>query len=341
MIQIIEGPPRCGKSYYAVNYLMKFVDYDPLYTDYALKPGVLIISNIEGLKVRHRSLDEILQKRTIEEFFTVANFEQLMVHYQVTKVILLIDEFQKLFPDGYKNTDVSFFFQYHGHIGLDIFLMTQGVSTVARWFIPLVEYFVRVTPRSKSVLNNFSYRFVDTKGRYLYSKTVGKKEVVFNAYNSFRVDEHNKPKNAIWHWFVIITVFAIAAIVLFKTGIAMVKNKSKHDQAVATPISAVYANHSTVKAPKFPEKKTVVKPRVSSAPFLAKVVNAAVVVSDWSTYPVESFASINGSVRVMINGKWFDSSSCRTLGEEEASCLTELVGRVPVPRAGPPAQAKS
>lgn len=179
MIQLISAPPRSGKSYFAVNYLCKFVDYDAIYTEYVVKPGVLIISNIEGLKIKHRNLDLILEKMPLEEFLTIENFEKLMQMFNVKHIILAIDEAQKLLPTNFKNKDVEYFFQYHGHIGVDILLMTQGEATVARWIIPLLEYFVRVTPRSKSIMNTFSYKYHDVKGNFLYSNTLTKKTYCF------------------------------------------------------------------------------------------------------------------------------------------------------------------
>lgn len=227
MIQLIEAPPRSGKSYFAVNYLCKFTSYDDLYSEYILQADVLIISNIEGLRINHWRLDECLKTRTIEEFFSIANFEAIMEKTGKRHIILAIDECHEIFPAGYVNNKVYEFFAYHGHIGLDIILMCQSLERTSRMFNPLLEFVVKVTPRSRAILNNFSYRYVDIRGKYLYSKTLRKNKLIFNAYKSFRKDEHNKPKNAVKHWLIVSVVFLAVAGFCFKGALAMVKGKSQ------------------------------------------------------------------------------------------------------------------
>jgi len=227
MIQLIEAPPRSGKSYFAVNYLCKFTEFDGLYTEYVLDSSVLIISNIEGLKINHWDLAECLKSRTLKEFFCIANFERIMEKTGKTHVILAIDECHDYFPAGFVDHDIYSFFAFHGHIGLDVILMTQSLDRTSRMFNPLLEYIVKVTPRSRAVLNNFSYSFVDLKGRFLYSKSIPKKKLVFGAYKSFRKDEQNKPKNAIKHWLIVVVVFFVVAGFLFKSALAIVKGKGE------------------------------------------------------------------------------------------------------------------
>jgi len=281
MIQLIEGPPGSGKSYFAVNYLCKFVSYDGLYNEYTLAADTLIISNIEGLRINHWLLDDCLKDRTLQEFFSITNFERIGEKTGKQRIVLVIDEVHDYFPDGYKDKDIYSFFAYHRHIGLDIILMTQSLASTTRMFNPLVEYIVKVKPRSRAILNSFSYSFVDKQGKFLYSKAIAKKPVVFGAYKSFRKDEHNKPKNAVRHWIVISLVFFVVAGFMFKGALAVVKGKSTEgakksaqveidkqrmvnvgnqktapagvsSNAVAAaapaPGQAAFANHSTVQA---------------------------------------------------------------------------------------------
>jgi zona occludens toxin (predicted ATPase) len=226
MIQLIEAPPRSGKSYFAVNYLCKFTTYDSLYHEYILESNTLIISNIEGLKINHWKLGELLKKQTLVEFFTIENFESIMASTGKTRVIIAIDEVHELFPAGFKDQNIYNFFAYHGHIGLDIILMTQSLDATTRMFNPLLEYVVKVTPRSRAVLNNFSYSYYTVKGTFLYSKSLAKKDSVFGAYKSFRKDEHAKPRNAVKHWFFIIGALVVLAGVLFKTALGIIDDKA-------------------------------------------------------------------------------------------------------------------
>jgi hypothetical protein len=233
MIQLIEAPPRSGKSYFAVNYAVKFTKYDSLYHEYILDADTLIISNIEGLKINHWDLVECLKKKTMEEFFSIKNFEDIQAKTKKNRIILMIDECHDFFPAGFVSHPIYSFFAYHGHIGLDIILMCQSLERTSRMFNPLLEYVVKVTPRSRAVFNNFSYSFVDLKGRWLYSKTLRKDKMVFNAYKSFRKDEHSKPKNALKQWAVVCLMLFVGAGFLFKTALGIVKGKSEKGKVAA------------------------------------------------------------------------------------------------------------
>ena len=227
MIQLFEAPPGSGKTYFAVHYLCKFTSYDEIYGEYILRADVLIISNIEGLKINHWDLRQCLKEKTVEEFFSIDNFEKIMKDTGKNHIILAIDECHEIFPAGFKSDKVYNFFAYHRHIGLDIILMTQDLKATSRIFNPLLEYIVKATPRSRAIMNSFTYTYVTVTGHNLYSKSLQKKQSVFKAYKSQRQDEKNKPKNAVKHWIIItILIFACSGF-LFKTALAIVKDKAK------------------------------------------------------------------------------------------------------------------
>ena len=181
MIQLIEGPPGSGKSYFAMNYLVGFTEFDALYNEYILREDVLIITNIEGLKIKHWSLAHVLKDKSLEEFFSIKNFEAIQQKTKKTHIILVIDEAHELFPSGFKDMNIYNFFAYHRHIGLDILMMTQGIDSLTKMFNPLLEYIVKATPRSKKVARSFGYRYCDLKGRYLFNKLITVKKNVFNT----------------------------------------------------------------------------------------------------------------------------------------------------------------
>ena len=255
MIRIIAGVPGSGKSYFMVNFLKKFFNYDSFYEEFSIKENYLIISNIDGLRIPHLKLDSpelignpdegLVGKYTREQFFTVANFEKLMLIKRVSNVLLLIDEAQKdwLFPLGYKDPDVLFFFQYHRHIGVDIVLGTQNVSQIARGILVLAEFIAQATPRSKSVIGNFSYKFTDLKGHFLYSKVLRKDKEVFRAYKSMSVDEIEKPKNVLLHWVVFGLAFLLVGGICFKTALATIKGKSQKAVSVNSLPPGAKPNH--------------------------------------------------------------------------------------------------
>lgn len=247
MISIVTGVPGSGKSFYMVNYLSKFFSYDEFYKEFSLKDNVLVISNIDGLKVPHLRLDSPLLignpdegldgKYTVETFFTVPNFEKLMEIKRVKNVILLIDEAQRLFGRNFANKDVLYFFQYHRHLGVDVILGCQDHLDLARSIIVLPEFIYEAVPRSKSIVGSFRYHVKDRRGKHMFTKTLRKSQGVFNAYKSFTSDEVSKPKNVILHWMVFATVLLAMAGFTFKTALAAIKAKSeKNKPAVEKPL---------------------------------------------------------------------------------------------------------
>jgi len=199
MIHIIEGVPGSGKTYYAVKYLLKhFYEYDDFYNEYVEKKNsnVLVITNIEDFKPKHLNLDVLIDRFTLEKFFTVENFEKIQKQYRVKNIVLIIDEAQRYFHRKFYNKEVFYFFQYHRHLGVDIFLITQNKNTLAREIVVLSEFIVKALPRSLQP-NAFIYHFYDTEGNKLFTKSLRKDKKVFNVYSSMKVNEISKPKNVV------------------------------------------------------------------------------------------------------------------------------------------------
>ena len=314
MIQLIEAPPRSGKSYFAVNYLVRFTQFDELYNEYILDKNVLIISNIEGLKIRHWSLNYCLglsddaklhqaSNESIQKFFTIENFEQIMKKTGKNHVILCIDEVHELFPSGYKDQKVYEFFAYHGHIGLDVIFMTQGIESMSRMFNPLLEFVVKVTPRSKKVYKTFTYKYYTLKGLYLYSKVLTQKQEVFRAYKSFRQDEHQKPKSALLNAVIMMTVLLVAGVGMFKFAFGVVEDKSVKARERSVAMSA------TVKREELTEEQR--RQREQMAYQKSAVVGDAVPSESdykWRIYPVDGFIEKGQGVVYLIHGKVFNDS---------------------------------
>jgi hypothetical protein len=224
--------------------MCKFADYDSLYREHVLQPNVLIITNVEGLKLKHWELNKCIgcgksteaTKEQLEKFFSIDNFEKIMEKTGKNHIILVIDEAHEYFPEGFKSNPIYNFFAYHGHIGLDIILMTQGLDRMSKMFNPLLENIINVVPRSKAVFKQFTYHFTDLKGKFLYSDTLRKKDTVFAAYKSYRKDEAVKPKNALNRWFIIIAVLFLSAGLLFKSALAIVKGKAEKGKSAASQV---------------------------------------------------------------------------------------------------------
>ena len=243
MIRIVEGVPGSGKSYYGVNYVCsKFAKYDAVYDEFVVSNDVLIITNIEGFRVKHKKIDDLIEKYGgLEGFFNVANFEKMIAHYKCKNIILLIDEAQRYFDSKFYDKDVFYFFQYHRHLGVDVFLFTQKVSTLARHLLPLAEFIITAAPRSLAFGNTFRYRFKDLEGNSLYSRVLTKNQVFFKAYKSFTTDEAEKPKNVITRLILMVVVMSLVVVLGGKAVLAMMKTKYSQPirpHAVSKPVPA-------------------------------------------------------------------------------------------------------
>jgi len=207
MLRIVEGVPGSGKTYYAVKYLLdNFVKYDDFFDEYIVRDDVLVISNIENLKIKHLNLDTLVQRFSLEKFFTVENIEKVQKQYRVKNIVFLIDEAQRYFHRRFFHKDVFYFFQYHRHLGCDIFLITQSYQTLSREIVVLAEYIVRAVPRSRQPFS-FLYHYIDTQTKdKLFSKSLRKSQSVFRAYTSMKVDEIQKPQS-VFSRYVAIAVF--------------------------------------------------------------------------------------------------------------------------------------
>lgn len=213
MQRIVDGPLGSGKSYYAVNYILKFVQYDKLYDTYVIPSHFLVISNLDKLRVPHLDLDEQIKKYGgLSGFFSVENFERIQQKMQVKHIVLVIDEAQKYFDVKYFDKTVMFFFEYSRHLGVDVLLLTQGVAKLSRGLLPLNEYIVSAVPRSKSLPKVFRYIYRDLKYNDLFTESIRHSQIVFNAYCSFSADEIVKPRN---YYLSVLFKIGVALSVLF------------------------------------------------------------------------------------------------------------------------------
>lgn len=337
MIAILDAPPRSGKTFYMCNYLAKYVSFDALYQEYILKDDVLVISNIDGLKVRHWSLKyclgiseedsfENVTKENLTNFFSRENFQAIQKKTGKMHIILLIDEAHEIFPAGFYDQKIYNCFAMHGHDGIDILMATQGIEALSRMFNPLFEYIIRCTPRSKKVIKSFTYKFVDKKGKFLFPKSISSKQSVFQMYKSFDVDEFNKPRSAVAFWGVIVLGVFVAGAVMFKVSINMISNKGHKPPSVA----------QVKKDPMAAMRDSEIKEKSPGTDSVA--ATSAEPVDSWTTYYLEGFVRQGDLLYFLINGQAFQNSS-RFRNFDDISKTVEYFGKplktAPEPAARP------
>lgn len=224
MLRVIEGVPGSGKTYYAVQYLSKFCVWDKIYNVYNINSDVLLVTNIDEIKVSHMSVDQFLS----QSLYIVDNIKEYMKQYNYKKVIMVVDEAQRYFSrEALKNfpneNDLFFFFEYHRHIGVDIFLICQTISAIHSRIVKLSEYIIRARQSSVSLPMVFIYDAVDSiTGDILFSVRLKKESEIFRLYKSFEFEGHERPKSVLLRkWVVGVSLFAIPlllAVLILKSG---------------------------------------------------------------------------------------------------------------------------
>lgn len=210
-IRIIDGKPGSGKSFYAVNHLLKNY-YKEDREIFIPDKEITLISNIDGLKLKHIDLKTIAsQYGGYDVFFSHKTQEQLKEKYG--NIIYVIDEAQKLFRKNYKNDDVFFWFEYHRHLGQDIYLLVQNIKKLAFDIHVLAEYSVYACPRIRSMAGEFRYKWMD-ENTVIKTETIRPKKKIFAQYKSMNLKETEKIRNPVMKSFVItvLVVFCLWGI---------------------------------------------------------------------------------------------------------------------------------
>jgi zona occludens toxin (predicted ATPase) len=165
-IVFITGTPGAGKSYYAVKRIVEDLKKDTN----------LVVSNIDGLDRAKLSfylgketnnlwtLDEFLATALSfcnlhydgnyrNAFLTVLNVDywkrfilpKLFGELGYRKVLFYLDEFQSIIDEDTELTQLQkFFFDYHRHLGLDFFIITQSIQRMNKAIRNLVEIELRL-----------------------------------------------------------------------------------------------------------------------------------------------------------------------------------------------------
>ncbi len=165
-IVFITGSPGAGKSYYAVKRIVEDLKKDTN----------LVVSNIDGLdrvKLSFYLGKEVNNLWTLDEFLatvlsfcnfhydgnyrnaflTILNVDywkrfilpKLFGELGYRKVIFYLDEFQSIIDEDTELTQLQkFFFDYHRHLGLDFYIITQSIQRMNKAIRNLVEVELRL-----------------------------------------------------------------------------------------------------------------------------------------------------------------------------------------------------
>lgn len=210
-VYLIAGKPGSGKSFWAVVHLLKkYFYYEEKFGEWFPKGDTQIISNIDDLRLEHYRLDELIEKAGgLEKCFCVEYQKRLLERRG--KLLYIIDEANKYFDEGVKSKDIHFFFQYHRHLGIDMYLITTGVSLMGNYVNRAAEYRIQAHPRSKTMAGFLYTKIVE--GDRMGKMFLRPDHRIFKLYRSMSVDEVEVPKSLIKRYLVLILVFGVVSVI--------------------------------------------------------------------------------------------------------------------------------
>lgn len=194
MIHAFTGRPRSGKTLLLIKRIIEYVfqhdsekksefirsiSYRGAQLDYkgiaeGLIGDVRLVSNIDGLKFPHNTLQDLISavygedcpgeyKKQGDLLFSDETFDfldkQLSKEEKKRGVrwLIVIDEVQRLLPRNGKQVSAYNALQLHGHYAVDLYLATQDVKTCAQELKPLIEFEYRAVSRSLAFIGEFKY----------------------------------------------------------------------------------------------------------------------------------------------------------------------------------------
>jgi zona occludens toxin (predicted ATPase) len=212
-IVFITGSPGAGKSYYAVKRIVEDLKKDTN----------LVVSNIDGLDRAKLSFyfgKEVNNLWTLDEFLatalsfcnlhydgnyrnaflTILNVDywkrfilpKLFGELGYRKVIFYLDEFQSIIDEDTELTQLQkFFFDYHRHLGLDFFIITQSIQRMNKAIRNLVEIELRLVSLRIFGISNMAVLKTIIGGVPVKKSIVKYEPKIFALYRSALV-EHMK-----------------------------------------------------------------------------------------------------------------------------------------------------
>lgn len=256
MIKVITGAPRSGKTYLAVRLLLlTYFRWDEeLFTWVPKDPENIpfILTNVDGLKVRHQPIDIFLKNKglTLPQFLTLEYIVPFLDEIKVP-LVLILDEAHGPFPYAFRDKypdqpekSTLYFFGYHGHYPIDIYLLTQNWTDLCQSIAQRAEYQIDAERRTMSAFSEFTYYYMHPKTQERINKQVVRSDKKIHMMYVSSSGEHKtneiKPIRKI---IFLIALFSVFVVILFY--IMFNKLTSKHsDRVAATPRPPVGAGAS-------------------------------------------------------------------------------------------------
>lgn len=224
---IITGILGAGKTYLALDMMVnKWFTWSEATKEYIARKEITIISNIDGLKLPHVPLDDIMEKFALAEFnrqkkgivlkkgqelddikrqflkdkvrYFFNEKAQNVIKKKFGQVVYVIDECQRYLGKQLDREkwarEVFDFFEYQRHYGFDVYLISQNTSQISRGIYVLTELVTKALSRTLSIGGEFKYNQYTCEGSKLNAAPLVKmpKQSIFALYKSMSAPESEK-----------------------------------------------------------------------------------------------------------------------------------------------------
>jgi hypothetical protein len=219
-IRLIQGKIGSGKTYYAVNHVLRsYYTWSDELDSWISKEkdvDVRVYTNIKNMKLGEDLDKFIADAGGLSSFFDNKYQETFCMN---SNVIYIIDEAQSgnYFHRKYYDVNVFLFFQMHRHLGCDIYLITQDVRCLARELQQLAEYVIKAVRRSNSIGKSFTYKFY-SGDECFKTKRIKQDQKVFGMYRSMIIGEGEKIRSIPFKHILIFVALVVCAGLIFRFG---------------------------------------------------------------------------------------------------------------------------
>lgn len=216
-IKLVTAPPRTGKSLYVVHKLNK--ERDKLF----------IISNIDG----YAADVQINNPKEMQDYILNTDWAALAQANLPRKTILVIDECQSIYgnigmaKEG-SQKDLLYFLEYHGHYGINIYLITQGEGSLHARVKPLLSEHIEISTIKPS--KNVWTLIIRSpqSGEIIERKSFTATQADYASYTSALNEEGLQTNRTPLKRLLIITAVALIAVLIF--GYLSIKNLAPEEK---------------------------------------------------------------------------------------------------------------
>lgn len=161
--------------------------------------------------------------------FILNNLKPISREPKYKPTLIIVDEAQNHLPSKDKDTGksaavnpiIAWWISYHGHLYMDVLLLSQNYHKIHPSYIYDIEYFLDAVPSSKSLLGNSSPNFIYKQhistpynNKNLASRIkIRKRKEIFNAYES---GDKVRTKSVVLPYIFFAVLALIATISVFK-----------------------------------------------------------------------------------------------------------------------------